>query len=186
MNKKWLVIALTGLFLLTLAGSAFAWSGKADIGGRPDQLYSGGAKGYYIWQDEHGFHIWTATRGEGHVFSGVIRTDGELSRVRGHRLEEGDSFKVYSDIKEKSWFETGFNAGGKHFAVAGREVDYANDKLRFRFDTAGGSDGLNFRLERASYIDFDLFIDGHPIHPREIYIGDSGWHPERHNFRLYQ
>jgi len=185
MKKKWLVVALTGLFLLTLAGSAFAWSGKADIGGKPDQLYSGSSKGYYIWQDEHGFHLWTATRAEGHVFSGVIRTDGQFTRVRGHRLEEGDSFKVYSDIREKSWFETG-QKGGNHFAIGGREVDYLADKLRFRFDTAGGSDGLNFHLENASYLDFDLFIDGRPIHPREIYIGDSSWHPLSHNFRLYQ
>ncbi|MDR3561189.1 MAG: hypothetical protein P4N41_24575 [Negativicutes bacterium] len=186
MRSKWLIALLTGLFILALAGSAFAWSGKADIDGKPDQFRPGGAKGFYIWQDEHGFHIWTATHGEGHVFSGVIRTDGQFVRVRGHRLEADDSFKVYSDIQERFWFDARQSGGGNHFAVGGREVDYANDKLRFKFDTAGGSDGLNFRVENASYIDFDLFMDGRPIHPREIYLGDSSWHPQRHTFRLTQ
>jgi hypothetical protein len=37
-----------------------------------------------------------------------------------------------------------------------------------------GPDGLNFRIKDASYVDFDLFVDGHPIPHREIHIGGNG------------
>lgn len=186
MKKKWLISMVIGLFLITLTGSAFAWSGRADAEGKPDQFYPGGARGYYIWQDEHGFHIWTTTHGEQHVFSGTIYTDGKLYHVRGHHLEDGDSFHVYSDIQENFWFKFTEGDNGNHFSFGGREVNLENDKIHFKFDTAGGSDGLNFRIRDAHYIDFDLFVDGHPIPHREIHISDVGWHPESHHFRLYQ
>lgn len=186
MRKKWLSLVLVGLFLIALTGSAFAWAGKADVNGKPVQFYPGGPKGYYIWQDENGFHIWTTTRGEEHVFSGVIQTDGKIFHVRGHRLEDGDSFNVYGDIQERSWFRFSEGDGNTRFAVGGREVTLEQDKIHFKFENAGGSDGLNFRIKDATYIDFVLLIDGRPIHSREIHISDSGWHPEGHHFRLYQ
>lgn len=186
MKKKWLISILVGIFLMAFAGSAFAWSGRADVDGKPVQFYPGGPKGYYIWQDEHGFHIWTTTRGEEHVFSGAIRTDGRFYHVRGHRLEDGDSFNIYSDIQERFWFKFSEGDDGRHFSFGGREVDLEHDKIHFKLDNAGGSDGINFRIKDASYIDFDLFVDGHPIPRSEIHIGDSGWHPVAHNFRLNQ
>lgn len=181
MKKKWLVFSLVAMFIIAFTGSAFAWSEGLD--GKPDQFYPGGPKGYYIWRDDHGFHVWTTTRGEQHVFSGVIRTDGTFRHVRGHRLEEGDSF-TYGDVQERHWFD--FSSGDRrnYFSFGGREVHLENDKIHFKFDTAGGSDGLNFRIKDGSYVDFDLFIDGHPIRHREIYIANSGWHPEGHHFRL--
>lgn len=58
--------------------------------------------------------------------------------------------------------------------------------MRFKFETAGGSDGLNFRINDANYVDFDLYIDGHPINHKKIHIGESSWHPYSHSFRIYQ
>lgn len=185
MKKKLLVITLVGLFLMSLTGSAFAWSGSASVEGQPDQFQMSRANGYYIWQDEHGFHVWTTTRGEEHVFSGAIRTDGKFVNVRGHRLEQGDSLKVDSDVQGRPWFLSSDN-NRKHLFFGGREVNYENDKIHFRFDTNGGSDGVNFHIEDASYLEFDLFIDGHPIPRREIHISDDGWHPQSHKFRLNQ
>ena len=184
LKKKWLITTLVGLFLIALTGSVFAWSGKADVSGKPDDFSPSGHMGYYIWQDDDGFHIWTTTRGEEHVFSGVIRTDGRLFNVRGHRLEQGDSFKTYEDVKGNSWFDGHGRNKGNRFSAGGRDVNYENDQIRFKFNTTGGSDGLNFRIQNANFVDFDLYIDGHPINRRAIHIGESGWHPYSHNFRM--
>jgi len=184
MKKRCLITVLIALFLIALSGSAFAWSPKLE--GKPDQFALGASNGYYIWHDDNGFHVWTTTRGKEHVFSGTIKTDGDIYRIRGNRLEEGDSFKEYSDNHEKKWFEVSDNRGRKHYAVAGREVDCDNDKIRFKFDTAGGSDGIDFRIKNASYVEFELFVDGHRINTKQIFIGDDGWHPHRNTFRIYQ
>lgn len=186
MKKQWLIFTMVSLFLMGLTGSAFAWSSRNDenFHGRPIDFRSDGHKGYYIWQDEHGFHVWTTTRGEEHTFSGVIHTDGIFEHVRGHRLEEGDSLTTYEDIQDKTWFRFGDGDRGFHFAFGGREVNVGHDKINFKFNTAGGSDGLNFRIRDARHIDFDLFIDGHPIPRRDIFIGTNGWHPDDHHFRL--
>lgn len=184
MKKKGLIVFLVGLLLVALTGSAFAWSPRLD--GKPDQFYPGGPRGYYVWHDDNGFHIWTTNRGSEHTYSGVIRTDGRFVHVRGHNLEEGDSFKLYSDARERTWFEASESDRGNRFVLKGREVGYDNDKIRFKFDTIGGSDGLNFRIKDASYVEFDLFVDGHPVNHREIHIGDNGWHPHSHHFRFEQ
>jgi hypothetical protein len=182
--KKWLILSLVAMFLITITGSAFAWSG--NLMGQPYQFHQSGPKRYYIWRDDHGFHLWTTTRGEEHVFSGVIHTDGTFKHVRGHSLEDGDSFNTYEDIQEKHWFD--FSAGDRetHFAFGGREVNMENDKIHFKFDTNGGSDGINFHTQDASFVTFDLFVDGHPVPAREIHIGHDGWHPDDHHFRLNQ
>jgi hypothetical protein len=185
MKKKGLISILLAMFLIAFTGSAFAWS--PSIEGKPDQFVNGGPKGYYIWHDDHGFHIWTSTLGREHVFSGVIHTDGRLYNIKGHHLEDGDTFKVSSDPRENAWFKFSEGDGDRgHFSFGGREVGLEHDKIHFKFNTAGGSDGLNFRIKDASYVDFDLFIDGRPVPRREIHIGDNGWHPDHHNFKLYK
>ncbi|MBP2626079.1 MAG: hypothetical protein H6Q68_790 [Firmicutes bacterium] len=187
LKKKWFIITLVGLFLIALTGSVFAWSGKADVGGKPDEFSPNGQKGYYIWQDKNGFHIWTTTPGEEHVFSGVIRTDGTLFNIKGHNLERGDYLRKDSDIQGKSWFDGRRDRnGGNHVVFGGRELNYENNQIRFKFETTGGSDGLNFRITDANYIDFDLYIDGHPISRKDIQIGENSWHPQSHRFRLSQ
>lgn len=170
--------------MIVLTGSVFAWSGKADVSGKPDDFSSRSRAGYYIWQDDDGFHIWTTARGAEHVFSGVIRTDGNLFNVRGHRLEGGDSFKKYDDIREKSWFDDRNKSKGKGFSAFGRHVDYDKDQIRFKFETTSGSEGLNFRINNADYIEFDLYIDGYPINRKAIHIGENGWHPNSNKFRI--
>lgn len=183
MKKKWFSAILVGLFIVALTGSAFAWSGKADISGKPDELSSYGQEGYYIWQDNNGFHIWTTTRGEEHVFSGVIRTDGDFFHIRGHRLEQGDSFKDYSEVQGRTWFDAQGKNRGNRFSIGGREVSHEGDKIRFKFETTGGSDGINFRVSNANFVAFDLYIDGHPINRKKINIGEESWHPQSPSFR---
>ncbi len=172
MKKKSLVLALISLLLIALTSSVSAGSGKAGVNHKPAQLISGGPEGYYLWQDDHGFHIWTTARGKKHVFSGVIRTDGIISHVRGHRLEGRDSIDVYSDSKEGFWY--GFSVSEEdrpYFGFDGHEIDTEHDNLYFKFHTARGSDGLSFRLKEASFVDFDLSIDGHQVSHRKYMLG---------------
>src|SRR6266511_5480935 len=111
MRKNWLIISLVGLFLIALTGNALAWSPRVE--GKPDEFRPGGMKGYYIWHDDNGLHLWTTTRGREHVFSGVIRTDGNFVQVRGHRLEGDDRFTNYSDVQDRHWFH-GEELSGHH------------------------------------------------------------------------
>lgn len=187
MKQKWLSVVLTGLFLIALTGSAFAWSGKADVSGKPSEINQKNSQpGYYIWQDGQEFHIWTATNNRKHVFNGVIRTDGNFNRVQGNRLERGDSFKFYDDDKQpaRSWFKAFEGERGRHFAFDRREVDTDQDSIRFKFDNTGGADGLTFRVSNATYVDFDLYVDGRPVPRKQIYIGEDGWHPTSAHFKL--
>lgn len=183
MKKKGLIVTLVMLFLVALTGSVFAWSGKADVSGKPDEFSQRDKTGYYVWQDNEGFHIWTTTRGEGHIFSGIIRTNGKLSNIRGSSLEKADSFKK-TDHKENSWFDGDRRNHGNRFAVGRHDVKYEKDQIRFKFDTDGTADGLNFRVNGADYVEFDLYMDGHPINHRAIHIGEESWHPYSNNFRI--
>lgn len=182
MKRNWLILSLVALLLVAMTGSALAWSPRLE--GKPDQFRPGGAKGYYIWQDHSGFHIWTTTRGMEHKFSGVIKTDGEFVHVRGQRLEGDDRFRETSDEQDNHWF-TSQGRFGK-FRFQGREVDHDTDKISFRFETAGGSDGLNFRVRDGSWITFELYMDGRRVDNDNIYIGDNGWHPRRSTFTIRQ
>jgi hypothetical protein len=185
MKRKLLGTVCLGLLIIALSGSALAWSGRAVLDGKPVQFNPGASYGYYVWQDDHGFHIWTSVRGQQHIYSGDIKTDGVFYRVSGHRLESDDSFKVYSDIQEHYWFKFSEGDTGKHFFVDGRTVDLEKNRIHFSFNNTVGSDGLNFRVRDANYIEFNLFVDGRPVAPRDIHISATGWHPGAHDFRLY-
>lgn len=152
--KKFISLFILSLFILSFCSSAFAWSPRLD--GKPDSFDPGASRGYYIWHDENGFHMWTATRGQQHEFSGVIRTNGRFADTQGRRLEANDFYQLSPD----------------------------RDMITFKFITAGGDDGLNFKIKGGNHVNFDLFIDGHRINPHEIHIGHNGWHPESSNFRL--
>lgn len=155
--KKLAVVGAMLIVIGTFSGSAFAWS--PSIQGQPAG-YRGGEQhqGYYIWRDDEGLHLRTTTRGVQHEFSGVIRTDGEFVQVRGARLERDDFYRVSRD--------------GNH--------------IRFKFETDGGRDGLDFRLHEGTYANFELYLDGQRIDPREISIGDRGYHPRHASFTLWR
>ena len=147
-------MVITGLLVLAFGSSAFAWSPRLE--GKPDNFAAGASRGYYIWHDGAGWHVWTATRGQEHEFSGVVRTNGKLADPHGRRLEFGDFYRLSPN----------------------------RDTLTFRFNTTGGEDGLNFQVDGGRYVEFDLFVDGQRINRKDIYIGDRGWHPSGSDFRL--
>jgi len=81
--------------LVALTGSAFAWPGYLE--GKPDQMRVRDARGYFIWHDNQGMHLFTATQGREHTYSGVIRTDGKFVNVDDVRTEADDYIRVSRD-----------------------------------------------------------------------------------------
>lgn len=166
-----LVLAFT---MVALSTSAFAWG--PNISERPDAFRAGQSRGYFIWRDQNGFHLWTTTRGQRHVFSGTITTDGDRFEVKGQGLE------TRSDDAYARLFNS--NRRDKSDSV---KLDHDRDTIRFRFDNSGGGvDGINFRVAGGGKVKFDLYMDGNRIDPSEIYIGEEGWHPGRSAFTMYR
>ncbi len=152
--KKLTAVLLVLSFLLAGSGYALAWA--PQLQGRPFDFRPGDSRGVFVWRDRDGLHLRTTTRGSEHVFSGVIGTNGYFVDVDSARLEGRDFFRVNDD----------------------------RNMITFRFRTAGGSDGLDFRVRDGERLNFALFVDGHRIDPNEIYIGYRGWHPGDNEFRL--
>jgi len=65
-----------------------------DPRGRPKGMGPNAPSGYYIWQDERGWHLRTTTGNEKHKFSGeIISEGGSISAVKQYREEAGSWFK---------------------------------------------------------------------------------------------
>lgn len=154
--RKLSILVIVVALLVLSAGAALAKD--RSIEGRPDMLDPGHIRGYFVWRDDDGLHLRTTTRGHDHVFSGVIRTDGKFEDVDGRRLEHGDYYRLSRD----------------------------RDTITFRFTTAAGLDGFDFRVDDGKRLNFDLFMDGHRIDVDEIYIGERGWHPQHSEFTLHR
>ena len=157
--KKRISIVITSVLMALLAfgGVAFAWPQYLD--GRPSEFRPGHSRGFFIWRDNTGFNVRTTSNRHGHVFSGTIRTDGDLTEVRQLRVEQGDHVRV----------------------------DRGRDIISFRFRTnANDTDGIDFRVRGGSRVHFTLFIDGHPVSPQEIHLGPGNQHPHSHSFTLHR
>lgn len=167
-----LVLALT---LVAISSSAFAWGLKLDE--RPDAFRPGQNRGYFIWRDQKGFHLWTTTRGQRHVFTGTVTTDGDRLDVKLKDIEGRSEERPFGHLF--TW-----NRPDRGDRV---KLDQDRDTVRFRFDNSGGDvDGIDFKVVGGSKVRFDLYMDGQRIDPSEIYIGDEGWHPGRSAFTMYR
>lgn len=137
------------------AGSAFAWPDRLD--GRPEQFEVGGDSAYYIWTDnENDFHLATTGPGPRRDFTAVVRTNGNIEDVDQTRLEDGDSYELLD--------------GGQRLVI--------------HFATFGNVDTINWRVRDGDHATFDLWVDGHPIRPANIYLGHDGNHPAGPVFRV--
>lgn len=183
MKRRWLIITLAVIYLIAFTGSVFAWTSETE--GRPFRFASGGgATGYYVWQDEHGFHVWMLPAGGSHTFTGTIRTDGRLFDVRGHQLDGGESFQAYPDIRNRFWFEALNPASLSRFVFPGLEAECDSHKIFFKLNASDGSEGIHFDVSGASYVAFELLLDGHGTARQQIWYGGSSWHPETHVFKF--
>lgn len=183
MKNKGLTITLCVIFLVAFSGIAAAWTSETE--GRPYRFASGGgAAGYYVWQDEYGFHLWMLPGERSHTFSGTIRSDGRFYNIRGHHLDGGLSFEKYPDIKNRFWFESVNPTDTASFVFPGGEVECDSHQIVFRINTANASDGIFFQVSGAGYVGFDLQMDGRGIARKQIWYGGSSWHPETYKFKF--
>lgn len=184
MRSKLLTVVLVVIFLIAFTGIACAWT--SEIEDRPFRFAnSGGEPGYYVWHDQYGFHLWMLPGYGSHTFTGTIRTDGRFFGIRGHHLVGGESFSAYPEIRNKTWFESGSpSSDGDRFVFPGLEVEVAPTMITFKINTTQASDGLYFQVANASYIGFDLQMDGHGLARKQIWYGGSSWHPEMYKFKF--
>jgi hypothetical protein len=142
--------------LVTLSGTAFAWSDRSE--GRPAQSLGQlmNIPSISIWHDRKDeFHIKSANLRNQHVFTGVIQTDGRFYNINQKELENGDFVKVDRD----------------------------HNTIRFRF-TGRGIDEINFNVKGGDTVKLDLYKDGHEMPSKNIFIGKKGWHPKDNKFNL--
>jgi len=111
--------------------------------------------GVTVWHDAHGWHV-RVTHNTLHdrVFSGEIRTTGELVDVHAVRLEGNDFLTVGPD---------------RH-------------TLRFRFNNYGGTDGFDFGTHCAPFLGLGFLSDGHVVPTARISIGATARHPAHDPF----
>jgi hypothetical protein len=157
--RRWLRALGIALLLVGVVGgtadSAFAWPDRLD--GRPEQLEIGGDSAYYIWTDgDDDFHLATTGPGPERRFVAIVRTNGEITDIDQLRLEGGDYFELLD---------------GGH-------------RLVIHFETYGGLDTVRWKVRGGTGVTFELRVDGHPIRPQNIYLGQTGHHPVSPIFRL--
>ncbi|AIF51291.1 hypothetical protein [Pelosinus sp. UFO1] len=143
--KKLSCLALLTCFLVTLSGTAFAWSDRSE--GRPQQ----NPPGLSVWHNRNDeFHLKTTNFRNQHVFSGVIRTDGRFYDIDDRDLENGDFVKVDRDR----------NTIRFHFT--GRGIDELDFKVR-------GGDTLTFDVNKDGHdmASNEIYIGKHGWHPRD-------------------
>lgn len=147
-------IALTLVTLFAFPGAALAWPGSTE--GTPRAFDAGDSRGFFIWHNDNGWHIRTTTHGREHVFTAVIKTDGRFVGVDGKKLENDDRVRLSPD----------------------------RDTLHIRLETAGGADGVDFRVAGGDRLTFNLFMDGRPVDNDQIYLGRHGVHPRDNRFSV--
>jgi len=138
----------------TSAGTSLAWPERFE--GRPEQFEVGGDSAYYIWHADDCVHLSTTGPGPCREFRAVIHTDGEFEDVDQLRLDEGDRYVVRD--------------GGRTLVID--------------FTTFGHTDNVRWRIAGGTHMTFDLTVDGHPIAPRNVYLGAEGHHPPRPRFSI--
>ena len=156
MKKRMAVLIVSLLVsLLAFGGIALAWPQYLE--GRPAEFQPGQVRGFFLWRDGDGLNLRTASNRNGHVYTGVIRTDGQFHDIRRIREEAGDHLR------------------------------YNSNEIRFKFSTSPKDvDGVDFRVRGGSRIQFELYVDGHPMPAQEIHIGAGGQHPNDNTFSLHR
>ena len=132
-------------------------------GGAPDTWPArvegapGRSPGVTAWHDTSGWHV-RVTHNTLHdrVFSGVVRSGGELTDVAAVRLEHNDHVKV---------------GPGKH-------------TIAFRFNNYGRTDGFDFHTSCAPSLTFLFLSNGHKVPTAKISVGRAGAHPGHNPFTV--
>lgn len=151
------------------SASEGASSGESELYGKPKQLDAGNRRGLYVWCAGERWHVVSATRGELHVFTGMVHVKGgKVTNVANFgNLEVGHVPLMYRS----------------HVPDIGA-VNPARDMITFKFTTKGARDGFTFTVdEAATELEVRILRDGMPI-PGEVFIGSNGTRPPAAAFSL--
>src|SRR5262245_13156997 len=136
-----LIIAAFAIGPLAAAKKEY-WKGKPEF-------TAGENKGYYIWQDDDGWHLRWTTKGKPIVYAGTLTCSGDFTDFKPVKKEKGEIIKKES-----------------------------NKLLRFDTRTEGGIDGLDFRLSPSTRtVTFDLNMDGAKASATYVKVGRNKTHP---------
>jgi hypothetical protein len=123
---------------------------------RPAGFQATSGPGFWVWRGpKGGWHVRTTTGGKEHHFHGeiAVRGGGIMTELKASRTELNDRVKG--------------NPSG----------------AAFEFKTAGFEDGIDFRVEPGSCIEFDLKLDA-KSQPDKIFLGGRQSSPPSHWFKL--
>jgi len=112
----------------------------------------------FIWHNGDGWHLRVVDRVDDveHVYAGVITTDGSFTDINPIKNDSADEFGERGD-----------------------------QRLKYHFTLFNASDGLDWRVEDASYLSFTLYRDGDLMPTRYIFVGESGEHHPSDNGFTY-
>ncbi|HVJ82138.1 MAG TPA: hypothetical protein VNC50_13800 [Planctomycetia bacterium] len=118
--------------------------------------------GYYLWLDKDEWHLRTGSQNRKATFTGTIKL-------------KGGTFKA--------WHEVGMEKKGKN--PDWFRINDARNQMTWQITTAGGADGINFKVEAGSdaELEFDLIVGG-AKGPQRVAIGKNGRHPSQVPFLL--
>jgi hypothetical protein len=148
---------LTLVAAFAVVGTALAWPDLIE--GIPNNLHTGPA-GYYLWHNDQGFFLATTgrDRNSGHLFTGVIETDGEFRDLHLLRAERPDAFAVREN----------------------------GQRIRYSFRTGPDLDGLTFEVVGGTHVTFTLLMDGERAPLRRIFMGQRAINPQQNPIILYR
>jgi hypothetical protein len=144
-----LVLVSSGVLLAADRHEREYWRGKPAFA-------PGESSGYFIWNDDEGWHVrWTIRKGV-HVFTGSVSCDGAFNKFQPFRKEGKDYIKKVSE-----------------------------SSIRFDTKTGEGVDGVDFTLSPSTRrITFDLRMDGATAPPDAVKIGRGKRNPPHIPFTI--
>ena len=149
--------AIGGVALgIALLGGS-ALAWNGSVASSQSNVTAGKADGYYIWHNSDGMHLRTTDNEGVHVYDGTLHTDGVFYNVTPVRLEAGDVVTVVDE-----------------------------HTIHYRFVTAEGIDGFDFRVKDGDRLTFNLKQGDDEISTSEIYLGANDVHPKHDPFTLYR
>lgn len=137
------------LFLLAAALSLTTAPAKNDPWDGKPSFEAGESKGYFIWNDDEGWHVRWTTKNKKHAFSGTLTCDGSFVRYEAVSKGKKDFIK-----------QTG------------------KSRIEFDAQVDGGKDGFDFQLTSSTAtITFDLEIDGKAAPIDSVKMGSGKTRP---------
>jgi len=154
MRNKFLSILMAFVFLAAMGSSAMA---ATMYQGQPSAFNTGtAAGGYHVWQDGGRWYVQTVNAGTQRQFTGKIETDGTFSDVSTLSSDKGENVMV----------------------------NVRNEKIEFNINSQAKSNGFSFAILNSQNATFTLYVDGQPVNPANVYLGQQNRHPVSYSFPI--